>query len=85
MQSININEYNPSMGKLIDIEPKEIYNQKHIEGAINIPYETLLYNRERLLNKNETYYIYCRGGHKSKRAANILDLYGYKVIQVKIN
>lgn len=72
------------MGKLIDIEPKEIYNQSHIPNAINIPLETLLYNRERLLNKNETYYIYCKKGNKSKRAVNILDLYGYKVVQVLI-
>ena len=85
MKTININDYNSSMGKLIDIEPKEIYNQNHINGAINIPYETLLYNRERLLDKNETYYIYCRGGQKSKRAVNILDLYGYNVVQVLIN
>ena len=85
MKSININEYSPSMGKLIDVEPKEIYNQHHIDGAINIPYEILLYNREKLLNKEETYYIYCRGGHKSKRAVNVLDLYGYNVVQVILN
>lgn len=85
MKSIKISEYNQSMGKLIDIESKEIYNQHHIVGAINIPYETLLYNRERLLNKEETYYIYCRGGHKSKRIVNILDAYGYNVVQVIID
>lgn len=85
MKSININEYNPKLGKLIDVESKEIYNQHHIDGSINIPYEVLLYNRERLLNKDETYYIYCQGGHKSKRAVNVLDLYGYNVIQVILN
>ena len=85
MKIISINEYNPSMGKIIDVEAKEIYNQHHIEGAINIPYETLLYNRDRLLNKDETYFIYCRGGHKSKRAVNILELYGYNVVQLVIN
>ena len=85
MKTININEYDLSMGKLIDIEPKEIFMQKHIDGAINIPQETLLYNRDRLLNKNETYYIYCHGGHKSKRVTNILELYGFNVVQVIIN
>ena len=82
MKTINISEYNESMGKLIDVEAKEIYNINHINGAINIPYETLLYNRDRLLNKNETYYIYCKGGHKSKRIVSILTAYGYNVIQV---
>ena len=85
MKQISISDYNPLMGKLIDVESKEIYLQKHIEGSINIPYETLLYNRDRLLNKNETYYIYCQGGRKSKRAANILEVYGFKVVQVLIN
>lgn len=84
MKQISIKDYNPSLGKLIDIEPKEIYNQHHQDGAINIPYETLLYNRDKLLNKNETYYIYCQGGRKSKRAVNLLELYGFKVIQVLI-
>ena len=82
LKTININEYDLSMGKLIDIESKETYNKNHINGAINIPYESLLYNRERLLNKNETYYIYCHGGHKSKKAVGILELYGYNVVQV---
>lgn len=85
LKSINLSDYNFSMGKLVDIESKDIYNQHHVDGSINIPYETLLYNRERLLNKEETYYIYCQGGHKSKRAVNVLDLYGYNVVQVIIN
>lgn len=79
---MSINEYNPSLGKLIDIEEKEIYNINHVNGAINIPYETLLYNKDRLLNKSETYYIYCKSGHKSKRLTNILNAYGFKVVQV---
>lgn len=70
------------MGKLIDVESKEIFMQKHQTGAINIPYETLLYNKDRLLNKEETYYIYCQGGHKSKRIVSILSAYGFKVVQV---
>ena len=82
MKSINISEYDQSMGKLIDIEQKEIYNQYHIDGSVNIPYEVLLYNRDRLLNKKETYYIYCHGGHKSKKVVNILEKYGYNVVQV---
>ena len=82
MKTIHINEYNSSMGKLIDIESKEVYNQNHIAGAINIPNDILLYNRDKLLNKNETYYIYCKGGHKSQRAVRILEIYGYNVVQV---
>ena len=82
MKVININEYNPSLGLLIDINDKLIYNQNHIDGAINIEYETLLYNRDKILDKNKTYYIYCKGGHKSKRLVSILLAYGFNVVQV---
>ena len=73
------------MGKLIDIESKEVYLKHHVNGAINIDKDTLLYNRERLLNKDETYYIYCSKGNKSRRVVSILELYGYKVVQVLLN
>ena len=73
------------MGKLIDIESKEVYLKHHVNGAINIDKDTLLYNRERLLNKDETYYIYCSKGNKSRRVVSILELYGYNVVQVLLN
>ena len=85
IKTININEYNPSMGKLIDIENKEVYLKHHVNGAINIEKDTLLYNRDRLLNKDETYYIYCLKGNKSRRVVSILELYGFKVVQVMLN
>ena len=72
------------MGKLICLESREIYNINHVIGSINIPYEELLYNREKYLNKSDTYYLYCNKGHKSTRAVNILSAYGYKVIKVII-
>ena len=82
MKSINIKDYHKSMGILIDIESPEEYKIKHLNGSINIPYKKLLYEKDKLLNKNDTYYIYCNGGRKSRMATNILDAYGYKVIQV---
>ena len=85
MKVINIKDYNSSLGKLIDVEESIIYNQKHINGAINIPLETLLYQRDRLLNKSETYYIYCQGGRKAKRACTMLEVYGYKTVLVLLN
>lgn len=85
MQTINIKDFHQYLGELIDLEDSETYNDKHIPGAINIPYETLLYNKDKLLNKNKVYYLYCHGGYKSRKAVNMLLAYGYNVIQVLIN
>lgn len=82
MKSISIKDYNSSMGTLIDIEDAITYNKNHVTGAINIPYQKLIYNFKNYLNPNECYYIYCRGGVKSRRAVSILEIYKYNVTQV---
>ena len=84
MKRININEYNSSLGILICLDDKERYDIKHINGSINIPYERLLYNKDKLLNKRQKYYLYCSGGYKSRMATNLLTSYGYDVTQVLI-
>ncbi len=82
MKSISIKDYNSSMGTLIDIEDAITYNKSHVTGAINIPYQKLIYNFKNYLNPNERYYIYCHGGVKSRRAVSILEIYKYDVTQV---
>lgn len=82
MKRINTNEYNKSLGTLIDIEDAVLYNESHLEGAINIPYEKLLVSHRDLLDKTKKYYIYCRKGFKSRKAVSILEYYGYDVTQV---
>ena len=82
MKRISINNYNLSMGKLIDVQDSVSYNELHYPGSINIPYDTLMLNHKDLLSKNESYFIICRKGHKSRRAVNMLEFYGYNVTQV---
>lgn len=82
MQVINIKEYNPNLGPLIDVEDANFYKMKHVEGAINIPFSELSYNFQNLLDKNRHYYIYCNAGNKSRRIVAILEIYGYQVTQV---
>lgn len=82
MKSININNYNSSMGILIDVRNKDEYDKKHINGSINIPYNELIFNHNKYLNKNNKYYLICSGGIKSKRATSILSIYGYDVTNV---
>lgn len=68
---------------LIDIrEPYEVL-QRSVQGAKNIPMETLLRNPQNYLNKDETYYIICQSGMRSQRTTAMLAKQGYHVINVE--
>ena len=69
--------------KIIDVSEKYIYEQNHIQGSINIPYVELLNNYRKYLNKNESYYLYCKSGKLSKRAVIVLSSLGYNVFNLE--
>lgn len=68
---------------IIDLRDMIDYKNGHYISAINIPYNILLSNPSRFLNKNNTYYFYCKSGVRSKKATELLSILGYKVINVK--
>lgn len=65
--------------KIIDVSDKYTYASGHINNSINIPYDELLNNYRLYLNKNESYYLYCKSGKLSRRAVAVLSSLGYKV------
>ena len=67
---------------LIDIRSVQSYNNNHMEGAINIPYEKLIANPREYLNPNIRYYIYCQKGLTSSKVCQILTRMGYKVTNI---
>ena len=69
--------------KIIDVSEKYIYELNHIQGSVNIPYTELLNNYRKYLNKNESYYLYCKSGKLSKRAVIVLSSLGYKVFNLE--
>ena len=84
MYSADINSIKYKRGiKIIDIQDKYNYQLFHLNGAINIPYDDLMNNYRDYLNKNETYYIYCRSGKLSKRVVMVLSYLGYSVIHIE--
>ena len=82
MKRINIKDYNYNMGILIDVRDPIYFEKEHYQNSINIPYNKLLLNHQKLLDKNKKYYITCTKGYKSKKAVSILEFYGYDVTQV---
>lgn len=84
MSNISIDELLPLINKinLIDIRSEQSYNNNHISGAINIPFEKLILNPSKYLNKEDKYFLYCRSGMTSQKACQILYRQGFKVINV---
>jgi rhodanese-related sulfurtransferase len=69
--------------KIIDVSDKFTYANYHLNGSINIPYDELINNYRKYLNKNERYYLYCKSGKLSKRAVMILSTLGYSVFKLE--
>lgn len=82
MKRINLTEYNPSLGVLIDVQHPEDYKNNPTLGSINIYANKLLTNYKKYLDINKKYYIVCNKGHLSKRVVATLEFYGYDVTQV---
>jgi rhodanese-related sulfurtransferase len=82
MKRINLSDYRPNMGILIDLADKDIFEQRKVLGSINIPYEKLMLHYNEYLDKNKKYYIMCTKGIHSRKAVSILEYYGYDVTQV---
>ena len=68
--------------KIIDIRNIEKYNSGHILNSINIPLEQLLIKFNRLLDKNQKYYIYCQMGIQSRKMCQILKNNGFNVVNI---
>ncbi len=68
---------------IIDVRSKSLFNNNHISNAINIPFDELLSNYKKYLNKGSIYYIYCQRGNKSRLLCSILNNYGYDVVNIK--
>ena len=64
---------------LLDVRTAEEYAEGHIEGATNIDVrsDSFAERAESLLPKEKTIAVYCRSGRRSRRAAKLLDGFGY--------
>ena len=63
---------------LLDIRTKEEFMESKIDGAVNIPLSELLFNMDEIEDyKDRKIVIYCRSGHRSITACNLLAMEGF--------
>lgn len=74
------NRDNPEY-EALDVRTPEEYNQGHIEntGFLNIQSKDFEDELEKL-DKNKHYFVYCKSGVRSKKAANLMEKHGFKNI-----
>lgn len=68
---------------LLDVRRDDEFEEGHIPGAINIPNESIGTEEiAELPDKNQTIYVYCRSGNRSKQASQkLVDLWYTDVIE----
>ncbi len=63
---------------LLDVRTKEEFNEYKIDGAVNIPLQELLFNMDDIEEyRDKKIIVYCRSGHRSVTACNLLSMEGY--------
>lgn len=70
---------------ILDVRQPEEFVEGHLAQAINLDWlnQTVFINGLAKLNKQKTYYIYCRSGRRSQAAAGKLKAEGFQVIDLK--
>lgn len=67
--------------RIIDVRTPDEYNTGHVEGAINIDFNSDTF-RDRLekLDRSGEYLVYCRSGNRSSGAVKIMEELGFTMI-----
>jgi rhodanese-related sulfurtransferase len=83
-QDLNAKQFYEMMQKekdviILDVRTPQEYQEGHISNAINIPVQILGQQLDKLKNfKDKKILVYCRSGHRSAIASQILDRAGFK-------
>ncbi|MGL5312400.1 MAG: rhodanese-like domain-containing protein [Peptostreptococcaceae bacterium] len=64
---------------LLDIREEEEFEERFIPKAVNIPLNKLLFNIDDIEDyKEKKVVVYCRSGHRSITACNLLSMEGFE-------
>jgi rhodanese-related sulfurtransferase len=80
--NLNVSEFSQKITEpdviILDVRTPEEFASGHIEGALNIDFNSGDFANEiTRLNPSETYAIYCRSGSRSGQAASIMHKAGF--------
>lgn len=65
-------------GQLLDVRTVEEFQDGHIEGATNLPLQSIQSGESPVAQKDKTVYVYCRSGNRSAQASELLKQAGYQ-------
>ena len=68
--------------KILDIRSFSRYSSGHIKGAKWVSVSDLIHQPDSILNRLDTYYIYCEFGNQSRRVVEALNQRGYSTVNV---
>jgi rhodanese-related sulfurtransferase len=80
--NLNVSEFSQKISEpgviIVDVRTPEEFASGHIEGALNIDFNSGNFENEiTRLNPSETYAVYCRSGSRSGQAASIMHKAGF--------
>ncbi len=68
---------------LLDVRTREEFEEGHIPGAVNLDLlDGSLEEELASLDKEKTYFVYCRSGGRSSHACLIMSNEGFKVVNL---
>ena len=76
---------NDSTAVIVDVRTAEEFAEGHIEGALNIDVKdaSAFDNGIKTFDNSRTYYVYCRSGRRSHKAATKIQALGFKVFDME--
>jgi rhodanese-related sulfurtransferase len=80
--NLNVSEFSQKISEpgviIVDVRTPEEFASGHIEGALNIDFNSGNFANEiTRLNPSESYAVYCRSGSRSGQAASIMHKAGF--------
>ncbi|QHT66502.1 rhodanese-like domain-containing protein [Rhodocytophaga rosea] len=68
-------------GMLLDVRTPEEYTKGHLSDALNIDYKNDDFESQlKKLDTTKTYFLYCKGGVRSEKAADLMKELGFKQV-----